>query len=250
MTVAGARLALSWLTVLPVAGPAVVDRRVAGQAIALTPVVGLALGLVSAATMWLASWAGLAPALAGLLAVAVLAVLSRGMHLDGLADTFDGLGCYGPADRAREIMRTGGTGPFGVVALIMCLGLQAFSFAALAATAQWWTAAVLLMLSRTAVVLACRRGTPPAPGANFGVLVAGSQPGWLCAGWACVAASALTCTAAVWWLGLLAAGAGLGISALFVRHCVRRLGGVSGDVLGAAAELTLTIAAVVAAARP
>ena len=105
----GPRLAVSWLTVLPVRGPGTVDRADATRAIALAPLVGGLLGAVAAGLLWVLDQAGASAPLAGLLVVAVLALITRGMHLDGLADTMDGLGSYGPPDRAppRTSVRCG-----------------------------------------------------------------------------------------------------------------------------------------------
>ena len=86
------RLAVSWLTVVPLHSPAVVDRRAAGHAIGLAPLIGLALGAFAAGALWLLVSAGLTTLLAGLLVVGLLALLTRGMHLDGLADTVEDVG--------------------------------------------------------------------------------------------------------------------------------------------------------------
>ena len=61
----------------------------------------------------------------GLLVVGTLALGTRAMHLDGLADTVDGLGSGWDRQRALEVMRRGDIGPMGVVALVIMLGLQA-----------------------------------------------------------------------------------------------------------------------------
>ncbi|MEO9222442.1 MAG: adenosylcobinamide-GDP ribazoletransferase [Mycobacteriaceae bacterium] len=121
----GVRLAVSWLTVLPLQGPATVDRAVAARAITLAPLIGAALGAAAAAGLWVLLQLQAPPLLAGLLTVALLALATRGMHLDGLADTVDGLGCYGTAQRALAVMRDGATGPFAVVALVLVLGADA-----------------------------------------------------------------------------------------------------------------------------
>ncbi|MBF6174040.1 adenosylcobinamide-GDP ribazoletransferase [Nocardia blacklockiae] len=247
----GVRLAVSWLTVVPVRGPEVVDRGVARWAIGVAPVVGVGLGLIASGVMWGLSAVGVGFSLAGLLAVGVLALGTRGMHVDGLADTADGLGSYGSAERAREIMKSGGVGPFGVAALIFAIGGQALAFAALAEHGRWFAVVLAVATGRVAVVLACRRGIAAAPGAGFGSLVAGTQPRFVPAAWIAVAlaASPLT-TADHRWLGPIAVAVALTATWLFVNHCVRRFGGLNGDVLGAAVELTVTVTAVVASLVP
>ncbi|SEM12244.1 adenosylcobinamide-GDP ribazoletransferase [Rhodococcus maanshanensis] len=244
----GIRLALSWLTVLPArhdpdAQP--IDRAAGRRAIAATPVVGLLLGATCAGLLWLLLAASLDTALAGLVAVTALALLTRGMHVDGLADTVDGLGCYGPPARALEVMRGGGVGPFGVVALIVCIGAQALSFGALAQSGQWIAIGVAVAAGRVAVVLVCRRGVPAAGPTGFGALVADSQGRWSCALWSlALTAAAAFAVPGRWWQGPVVVLAALGATALLTRHCVRRFGGVTGDVLGAAVEVTVTVVAV------
>lgn len=127
----GVPLAFSWLTVLPVRGPSDIDRTAGRRAIAAAPLTGIALGIAATFLLWGGTTSvGLNPYLAGLLTVGALALGTRGMHVDGLADSVDGLGCYGPPERAREVMHSGGAGPFGgVAALFIFLGLQSVSFA-------------------------------------------------------------------------------------------------------------------------
>ncbi|MCM6773406.1 adenosylcobinamide-GDP ribazoletransferase [Nocardia sp. CDC159] len=243
------RLAFSWLTVLPVRGPAAVDRVVAGRAIAFAPLVGVALGLGATALMRVFVAAGTSFVLAGLLVVGALALVTRGMHLDGLADTADGLGCYGPPERAREIMKSGGVGPFAVAALVFAIGVQAFSYAALAECGRWWAIALAVAVGRVAVVPACR-GAAAAPGAGFGALVADTQGRATAAAWPVIAASAgLFVVPGRWWLGAVAVGAALVVAKLVVRHCVRRFEGISGDVLGAAVEIAVAVTAAVLSLR-
>ncbi|MET8429761.1 adenosylcobinamide-GDP ribazoletransferase [Nocardia sp. NPDC004860] len=239
------RLAVSWLTVLPVRGPDEVDRGVAGRAIAWAPLVGVVFGGLGAGLLWGLGELGAGWLLAGFVAVAGLALITRGMHIDGLADTMDGLGSYGSPERAREIMKSGGAGPFGVAALVFVIGIQAVSLGALAGGGRWLSVVVAVAVGRVAVVLACRRGIEAAPGAGFGALVAGTQHpvlGWVWGGIACLAAVFATRNP---WQGPLAVVVALAGAMLLVRHCVRRFGGLNGDVLGAALEVSVTVAAAV-----
>ncbi len=241
----GLRLSLSWLTVLPVSGPTTVDRKAAAKAIAVTPIVGALLGGVAAAVLWLLLRAGLVPMLAGLLVVTLLALVTRGMHIDGLADTFDGLGCYGPPERAREVMRSGGAGPFGVAAIVVSIGAQSISIGALGSAGLWIAVVVAVTAGRVAVVLACRHGTPPASDTGFGSLVAGTQSLWAGALWSFfLLAVAVPAVTGRWWQGPLVVLVALSIAFVLVRHCMRRFGGLSGDVLGSAVEVTVSIAAI------
>ncbi|MFC3966059.1 adenosylcobinamide-GDP ribazoletransferase [Nocardia jiangsuensis] len=240
----GVRLALSWLTVLPARGPGEIDRRAAGQAIAAAPVAGLLLGAAAAAVLWALTAAGATSILAGLLTVGALAAGTRGMHLDGLADTADGLGCYGPPERARRIMRDGGIGPFGTAALLMAVLTQAFAFAALADAGLWAGVLLAVATGRVAAVIACVRA-PAAPDTGFGALVAATQRPLTAALWALAAlAAAALLPGTAPWHGPLAVAAALTAAALLTQHCVRRFEGLSGDVLGAAVEFATATTAV------
>ncbi|MFD4461529.1 adenosylcobinamide-GDP ribazoletransferase [Nocardia sp. NPDC058480] len=239
------RLSVSWLSVIPVPGPAKVDRRIAGHAITLAPLIGLALGAAATAALWLLVSAGLTTLLAGLLTVGLLALLTRGMHLDGLADTVDGLGSYGPPARAREIMKSGGAGPFGVAALIFAIAVQSVAFATLADQQRWLAIVLAVAAGRVAVVLACRTGIRAAPDAGFGALVAGTQRRGAVLIWSALAVvTAVAAVPANLWLGPVVVIAGLALTFAITRHCVRRFEGLSGDILGTVIEITVSVAAV------
>jgi adenosylcobinamide-GDP ribazoletransferase len=232
------RLAFSWLTVLPV-GSGQVDRRTATHAIALAPLVGLLLGLLVAAVLQ-----GAHGLLGGFLCVGLVALLTRGMHLDGLADTADGLGCYGPPERALTVMKDGGVGAFAVVALIVVLGLQAVSLG----TVHWGVAILAIAAGRAAFSWCCRAGVPAARPDGLGALVAGTQPVYVPAGWFFfLVFAAVPVVPGKLWAGPLAVIIAAAALVLFVWHIRRRFGGVTGDVLGAACELTTTVILVVCA---
>jgi adenosylcobinamide-GDP ribazoletransferase len=261
--VSGLRLAFGWLTVLPVRAPPV-DRAAAIAAIRWAPLVGLLLGVLAAAALGGAVALGLPVLVAGVVTVAVLALATRGMHLDGLADTADALGSYGPPERALAVLRDPAVGAFGVAALVVVLAGQAAGLAALAdaaavagqATRQPWTepypllaVVVAVTTGRVAFAWCCRRGVRAARPDGLGALVAGSQPWWVApVGWLVLAALAALATPARRWQGPLAVALAAGVVMLVCAHTARRFGGTVGDVHGAACELSVTTALVVLSA--
>jgi adenosylcobinamide-GDP ribazoletransferase len=98
---------------------------------------------------------------------------------------------------------------------------------------------------RAAIPLACRRGVPAARPEGMGALVAGTVPGPAAAlGAVLVAGAAIAATPGRPWQGPLAVAASLAVVVILVRHSVRRFGGITGDVLGAAVEVATTVALV------
>ncbi|WP_405151931.1 adenosylcobinamide-GDP ribazoletransferase [Sphaerisporangium sp. NBC_01403] len=244
---AGLRLAVGTLSIWP-AGVPRVDRTTAGWAMTLAPLVGLLLGLAAAAVMAVAAFL-VSPLLAAALALGSLAVLTRGLHLDGLADLADGLGSGKPADRALEIMKRSDIGPFGVVTLVFTVLAQA------AAAAEAGPAALVLacVTGRLALTWACLAGVPSARPGGLGAMVAGTVRQSTA-----IIATAVTVVAAMA-LGLLTGGpvtyplavaAGLGAAWALRAHATRRLGGITGDVLGALVEVATATALVICAATP
>jgi len=241
MPSAGARLAVTLLTVIPLPGaattPPAPTRRAAGAAMCWAPAVGLLLGAAAAGVLWLASRpAQTGPLLAAVLAVAALAGLTGGLHLDGLADLADGLGSRRRADGALEIMKKSDIGPFGVAALVLVLLIQVTALARAEAAGRGFVAVVVAAVAaRLAMTVACRRGVPAARDSGLGALVAGSVHPAVAAA---LVLAALAAAAAFGWIFAIGVAAGLLASVALTAVAVRRLGGITGDVLGAIAEVT------------
>ncbi|HTT53756.1 MAG TPA: adenosylcobinamide-GDP ribazoletransferase [Streptosporangiaceae bacterium] len=240
------RAALSLFTVIPAGAPAELEAGPAARAMFWLPAVGLLAGLVAAGGMAIAAAgrpSGPRQLLGAAVAVALLALLTGGLHLDGLADTADGLGSRRPAAEALAIMRRPDVGPLGVAGLVLVILIQV---TALAAVPRGWPAVAALVLAavtgRVAAVLAT--GLPAARPGGLGALVAGRT------GRSARVLTGLILLAAVVPAGLALGGgpaalrglaaalAGLLAGGLLAWAARRRLGGLTGDVLGAIIEVT------------
>jgi adenosylcobinamide-GDP ribazoletransferase len=240
------RLAVGTLSVLPVAAPRRVDRPTWGRAMLLAPVVGAVLGAVAWA-FGVGATRAATPLLGAVAVVAVDAALTRGLHLDGLADVADGLGSRLPADRARAVMKQSDIGPFGVVTLVLVLLLQVAALQQVLALSTGPAAAALIIgaavASRASLTLSCRRGLSAA-GDGLGSAVVGSVPTG--AGWATVAAVTVVVIVAGLATDALVPAAvsvivALASAELWRRRCVRRFDGVTGDVLGSVQQVGVTV---------
>jgi adenosylcobinamide-GDP ribazoletransferase len=244
------RTALGLFTVIPVRAAAEIGRDEASRAVLWLPAVGALLAVPAAGVLLAVQAGGHATPrllLAAALAVGALAALTGGLHLDGLADTADGLGSRRPRDQALAIMRRSDVGPFGVVALLLVVVVQ---ITALATIAPGWPAAAALGLAvvtgRVAVVLATGPGSPAARPDGFGALVAGATAPRAMAAAGVALAAVVAVTAALAWgwpaavRGVAAAAAGLLAGDLLRRTAKRRLGGMTGDVFGALIEVSTT----------
>ncbi|MFF1837942.1 adenosylcobinamide-GDP ribazoletransferase [Streptomyces sp. NPDC058231] len=243
----GMRFAFGTLTVLPVRVTRW-DREAARAGMLYAPLAGLAVGVLAALPGALLLPAGAGPLLAAVASAAAPAVLTRGLHLDGLADTADGLGSGRPAPDALRIMKQSDIGPFGVITLLFVLLAQVAVLDELYAEG-WAHGAVAVVVAgataRVALTLASRQGVEPARPEGLGAAVAGTVPVWGAVAVAAVVVAAAVAAGAVFGgYGALhhglAVAAGLLSAQLLLRHCVRRFGGVTGDVFGAVAETAAT----------
>ncbi|PBC63938.1 adenosylcobinamide-GDP ribazoletransferase [Streptomyces sp. Tue6028] len=248
----GLRFAFGTLTVLPVKVTRW-DRAAARGGMLCAPLAGLVVGAGAALLGVTLLAMGAGPLLAAVASAAVPAALTRGLHLDGLADTADGLGSGKPAEDALRIMKQSDIGPFGVITLLFVLLAQVAAL--FQAYDHSWARGVLAAVvsavsARLALTLAARTGVPPARPEGLGAAVAGTVPvrGALLVTAAVVAAA----TGAGTLLGTydpvraaVAVAAACATAELLLRHCTRRFGGITGDVFGGLAETAATTALVV-----
>lgn len=228
------------------------------------PMVGIVCGLTATVVAHGAHALGAGALLSGVVGVAAVLALTRAMHVDALADTADGLGSYSAPERAREIMRSGSVGPMGAAVLVMVLLAEVAALGALVDGGAWLAPVAAFAVARCLPAVQLRRGVPSASETGFGALVAGTQTRTAVAVTGVLAALAGACLAGTglgagpaghawpawsWWAPVVGAVAGLvayAAAAGFARHAVRRLGGISGDVLGATIEAGTAVTLVVA----
>ncbi|WP_131770766.1 adenosylcobinamide-GDP ribazoletransferase [Candidatus Protofrankia californiensis] len=253
------RTIFSLLSLLPVRGQVVLDRRTMGRAMALAPLVGLALGSITALVVLsfriFTKTPGAPPGtpaqnlFPAVMGIATLALLTRGLHLDGLADVADGLGAG--RERALAAMRDSRLGAFGALALIFVVLIQVGALS-LTISEHRGSLSILVasMTGRLAATLACTAGTPPAHPNGLGALVAGSvRPRQ-----AACSVVAVVAVAAVGGLldvdggdtgravrAVIAVAVGTATGWLLRRYLIGYLGGVTGDVLGSLVEVTAAV---------
>lgn len=235
--------AFGLFTIIPMPPVLDVNRKVAGRSMAAMPWMGLILGLAGGCVFWATARLSGSGLLAAALALGLLAAVTGALHLDGLADTADGLGSRKPAEEALTIMRRSDIGPMGVVTLLFALLTSVAALSSVGALAGAGAVACAAMVARAAIVVA----TVPQASARrqgFGALFTGVTSGGSAALNVClVAAVAAGCGWVVGGLaGLLGflcgAAAALGVGAAWAAHLRRRLGGLTGDTFGSIAEIS------------
>lgn len=231
--------ALRFLTIFPWPRSLTTTPEEIGRSTPLFPLVGFCLGLVLVFfNRLLESY--IPPGILSVILVALLVLMTRALHLDGLGDTFDGLGARAEPEEALRIMRDSHTGIFGLLAVVIAIGLKvrALEFMGpgrdqallIALTLGRWAMVVLAYGSRSA-----REGL----GRFMVDYVRGGHLFF---------ATVIALTLAFAFAGRVGLWIALGIS-LFTLVCRlsfhRRLGGVTGDTFGAVGEMTETLALVV-----
>lgn len=225
------RLAVRYLTILPLPGRRHADVGDLGRAAAWFPVVGLGIGVIVVAVEWLASRV-FPPLLAALLTVTAWKLLTGGLHLDGLADCLDGLGGRDPEHRLA-IMYDSRIGALGAVGLILFLLLEITAIAELPPSVRPYVLVAAPALARAMPALL---GRVLAPARRQGLGAAFQATLRPRAAPLAMAAALVITAAALGGAGVLALALAAVVSLLIGRFFAARLGGITGDVFGAAIE--------------
>lgn len=232
------RLALGTMTAIPVPAVVRVTPGVATGALVLAPLAVLPLAAVFGVVVWAGGEATVPPLAVAVVALAALALGSRALHLDGLSDVADGLTASYDRERSLAVMKGGTAGPAGVAAVVLVLGAQAAALATFVGDVRSAViAGAAVCASRAALWITCASPVPPARPDGLGSTFTRRVPGWwTLLGWAGLAGAA---TLVHPWRGPMAVGLAALVVLLLVLRAVRRFGGVTGDVFGAAIELAL-----------
>ncbi len=233
----------TFLTRLPFRPPSNLGMSELSSAVGMFPIIGLIVGCLGGAAIWLAATVNIGPVAYGFIGLAVMALITGALHEDGLADFVDGIGAR---DRLRrlEILRDSNIGTFGVLALIFSIGLKAGLLGGFSKP----TIAMAVLI----VAAAISRGMMPIlmyfmrPARSDGLGHDAGRPSAGGVGTALLFSAIIAFIIFDFWLAILALflSAAATIAIGWVAH--RRLAGYTGDVLGAAqqcVEITVLIIA-------
>ena len=230
-----ARLAVAFLTRLPIGGAGETEPGALARAAWAFPLAGILVGIIGGIVFVIGDRLGLPINAMALLAVAATVLVTRGLHEDGLADTIDGLGGGSDRETALAIMRDSRTGAFGVLALVFSVGLRVAALAALPVPQIGVSALVAAHTVSRGLLPTLMLWLDPARGDGLGAEAGRpSPPG-------ATAAALIGLLVAIVMLGL-----GRGIVAMLLSAIAmtvlasmarRRIGGYTGDVLGAAQQV-------------
>ncbi|HZA56903.1 MAG TPA: adenosylcobinamide-GDP ribazoletransferase [Candidatus Udaeobacter sp.] len=224
--------ALQFLTLFPCPRRTERSADEEGRAAIFFAVIGFLLGLILVLVNFLlAPFAS--PGLSSVLLVAILALLTRGLHLDGLGDTFDGLGAGGDRERILRVMDDSHTGAFGLIAIVLLLFFKIHALGSIDVD-RWRALLAAPILGRWAMVLLGYRSKAAKPGLGSTLIDHLSMKHFFFA-----TSVTLLLVAAILHSTGLAMMAWVAIFTMaWKSYFHRRLGGVTGDTFGAVGEMS------------
>ena len=239
-------IAMQFLTIIPLPFSVRCDKEDLGRSLAVFPLAGLTIGGLLAGLNWLIA-SRLPRPLCDALLITLLSAMTGALHLDGLADVCDGIAARGGRERFLEVMKDSRVGAVGVVGLVLGLLLKWQALVAVPAAITWQALLLFPLLARFSqvqTVVSSRNARQDGLGSTF---IAGAGAPHL------LIAAGLTLVSA--WLLLDVKGlVVLTVTYLFTWLAKawfhRRLGGVTGDVVGCISELNEILALVLIATLP
>jgi len=230
--------ALSFLTILPAGQNSVSDERNLARSMAFFSLVGLLIGLLLVLGYFLFSFL-LPKSLVLWLTLGLLAILTRSLHLDGFADTIDGLASGGPKEKILEVMRDSRIGAFGVIGLIFLVGAKYLSLDQMLDQSIPRALILMTVMGRNSMVLVCYRSPYARSGEGLAKPFAENL----------TSREIILSSIIAFGIGLLLIGVkgigvflGTGLFSLGYRFFfIKKLKGVTGDILGGANELAEVI---------
>lgn len=214
------------------------DHQVSGAASAWAwPLAGGVLGAIAAGCASMALWLGLTPGVVAAAVLGVLALLTGALHEDGLSDTADGLFGGWTRERRLEIMKDSRIGSYGVLALLLVTLARWSALATILSSGHHWAALIAAGAVSRAPMAVLMAAMPNARGTGLSHATGrpDRQTARIAAGLAAVTAIAFAGPVAIPMLALVALATGL-----LARTAQRRIGGQTGDILGASQQLAET----------
>jgi adenosylcobinamide-GDP ribazoletransferase len=242
-------LATAVLTRLPVAsrGEEVTDEGAVAAASWAFPAVGAGIGMIAALVLFAASALGLGEAPASLLALVAAGLVTGALHEDGLADTADGFGGGHTPEEKLAIMRDSRQGTYGIIALILSIGLRAVALSSIPGPIEGGLALIAAHAASRGFLAPTMRWLAPAREDGLGATAGTPSRG------TALIALLIGVFVAIGMLGPARGGAAIVVSGIAVAATAalarRQIGGYTGDVLGAFQQIGEIVMLLVAAAR-
>ena len=234
--------ALKFLSILPVPSAWTGQGQELSDSVKFFPVVGLIIGVIIAGCSWLLGLV-VPQMVVAAMAVILLAVITRGLHLDGLADTADGFWSVSDRQRTLEIMKDSYIGAMGVIAIACILLLKFACLSAMGSDVIWRGIFLMVLISRCMMTLPISLLPYARKEGGLGKLFYETRSAFS-ALWAI-----LFVLAAGWFIaglaGIAAVVASVLVTMVFGYYCKWKIGGVTGDTIGATCEITEVVTALV-----
>ena len=237
--------AIQFLTVFPFPKSFVGGEKELEKCVPFFPVIGLLLGIVIAAIDYVVGLV-LPPMPLSVITALAMTGISGGLHMDGLADTADGFFSARPRERVLEIMRDSRTGVMGVIAVVFVIILKISLLMSLSPDLRFSIILLMPLAGRCSLVMMMR--ILPYVRQQSGLATAfGVEKSWVNVLWSSVF-FVMAGLIMEKWLGLAVSISSLLVAVLFLVYCFRKIGGYTGDTLGAVCEITEIVPALTAVA--